>query len=55
MALKPIHPSIPKALRENPDQHLYGLLILIDAIRSGKTRERNLAIQHLKDRLKHEK
>jgi len=55
VALKPIHPSIPKALRENPDQRLYELLVLIDAIRSGKARERNLAIQHLKNRLKHEK
>jgi len=55
VALKPIHPAIPKALRENPDQKLYELLILVDTIRSGKARERNIAIQYLKDKLKHEK
>lgn len=55
VALKPLHPAIPKALRENPDQKLYELLVLVDTIRYGKARERNIAIQHLKDKLKHEK
>src|SRR5437016_8939165 len=39
VALTPIHPSIPKSLRENPDQSFYELLVLIDAIRSGRPRE----------------
>lgn len=54
-ALFPIHPAVSKALRENPDQGFYELLVLIDVIRSGRARERNMAIQILKDRLKHEK
>ena len=43
VALDPIHPSIPKALRENPDPTFYELLVLVDAIRSGRPRERDLA------------
>ena len=55
VALAPIHPSIPKALRESPDQFFYELLVLIDAIRSGRPRERNLAASLLKEKLKHAK
>ena len=52
VALAPLHPSVPKALRENPDQTFYELLVLIDAIRSGRARERNLAVTLLKEKLK---
>ncbi len=55
VALAPLHPSIPKALRENPDQPFYELLVLIDAIRSGRPRERNLAAALLKEKLKYAK
>ena len=55
VALDPLHPSIPKALRENPDPLFYDMLVLIDAIRSGRPRERNLAAKLLKERLKHAK
>jgi hypothetical protein len=55
VALAPLHPSIPKALRENPDQYFYELLTLIDAIRSGRPRERNLATVLLKEKLKYAK
>jgi hypothetical protein len=55
VALAPLHPSIPKALRENPDQSFYELLVLIDAIRSGRPRERNLAADLLKEKLKYAK
>ena len=55
VALVPLHPSIPKALRENPDQSFYELLVLIDAIRSGRPRERNLAADLLKEKLKYAK
>ncbi len=55
VALTPIHPSIPKALRENPDESFYELLVIIDAIRSGRPRERNLAASLLKEKLKHAK
>ncbi len=55
VALIPLHPSIPKALRENPDPNFYDMLVLIDVIRSGRPRERNLASIFLKERLKHAK
>jgi hypothetical protein len=55
VALAPIHPAIPKALRENPDQAFFELLALVDAIRSGRPRERNLAASLLKEKLKHAK
>lgn len=55
VALAPIYPSIPKALRENPDESFYELLVIIDAIRSGRPRERNLAASLLKEKLKHAK
>lgn len=51
VALAPIHPSIPKALRENPDQPFYELLVLVDVIRLGRARERNIAATILKERL----
>ncbi len=54
VALNPIHPAIPKALRKIPDESFYELLVLIDSIRSGRPRERNIAIQLLKDRLRYE-
>ena len=53
VALDPIHPSIPKALRENPDPLFYDLLVLVDAIRTGRPRERNLAADLLKEKLNH--
>lgn len=53
VALEPIHPSIPKALRENPDPLFYDLLVLVDAIRLGRPRERNLAGTLLKEKLNH--
>jgi len=54
VALNPIHPAVPKALRKAPDQAFYELLVLIDAIRSGRARERNMAIQLLKNRIRYE-
>ncbi len=55
VALAPLFPSIPKALRQHPDQIFYELLVLVDAIRSGRARERNVAIKLLKERLEHAK
>lgn len=49
VALEPLYPSLPKALREHPDQNLYDLLVLVDAIRIGRARERNLAIKMLQE------
>jgi biotin operon repressor len=53
VALEPIHPLVPKSLRENPDPHFYELLAMIDAIRTGRPRERNLAVALLKEKLDH--
>ena len=49
-AVKPLHPNVPKACLE--DAKLYELLALIDALRLGKARERNLAIEELERRIK---
>lgn len=51
VALLPIHPSVSKALRVHPDSAFQELLVLIDAIRSGRPRERNLAATLLKEKL----
>lgn len=48
LALLPIHPAITKSLRQSPDQEFYELLVLIDVIRSGQAREKNIAIKLLK-------
>lgn len=52
VALLPIHPSIPKSIRYNPDNEFYEILVLLDVIRLGRPRERNIAIQLLKERIK---
>ena len=51
VALAPIHPSVPKALRDYPDENFYQWLVLVDTIRSGRARERNIATQLLKEKL----
>lgn len=48
VALLPIHPNLSKSLRKNPDPVFYELLVLVDTIRSGRPRERNLAAALLK-------
>jgi len=48
-ALQPLYSSVPKAA--NKDPKLYELLTLIDALRSGRTRDRELAKAHLEKRL----
>ncbi|PLX72293.1 MAG: hypothetical protein C0614_13955, partial [Desulfuromonas sp.] len=45
----PLYKSVPKAVAN--DQKLYELLALVDAIRDGRKRERNLAISELSKRL----
>lgn len=54
VALNPIYPTVPEALRKVPDQAFYELLVLIDSIRIGRPRERNMAVQLLKNRIRHE-
>lgn len=47
--LEPLYPSVPNAALN--DEKLYELLSLIDAIREGRNRERNLALNLLKEKL----
>jgi hypothetical protein len=49
IALKPLHPAVPDAAQQ--DSRLWELLALIDAIRIGNARERNVAVRQLKKRL----
>lgn len=51
LALEPLYSSVPKSLAQYPDQLFYELLVLIDAIRIGRTRERNIAAQLLRERI----
>jgi hypothetical protein len=47
--LEPLYRSVPNAARA--DKQLYELLALVDAIRSGRARERELAVKELRSRL----
>jgi DNA-binding Lrp family transcriptional regulator len=49
VTLEPLHKAAPKAAREDPA--LYELLALIDAMRDGRVRERQLAEKELSARL----
>jgi hypothetical protein len=49
----PLYRSVPKAAQR--DNELYELLTLVDAIRDGRARERDLAVKEITARLdKHE-
>lgn len=49
LALEPLYSSVPKSLTQFPDPTFYELLVLVDAIRSGRARERNIATALLKE------
>lgn len=49
-AFSPLYKSVPQAARE--DQKLYELLTLVDVIRGGRARERQIAHLEIKKRLK---
>jgi len=51
LALEPLYSSVPKSLTQFPDQTFYELLVLVDAIRSGRARERNIATALLKEKI----
>ncbi len=51
LALEPLYHCVPTSLIKYPDQAFYDLLALVDAIRQGRARERNIAIKLLKERL----
>lgn len=46
---EPLYPSVPRAAAR--DSRLYELLALVDAVRDGRARERNLAAKELESRL----
>ena len=48
-AVEPLYPSVPEAALRNPELH--ALFSLTDTIRSGRTRDRELARQELEKRL----
>lgn len=52
VALKPLYSCIPESVTKHPDPLFYDLLTLIDAIRSGRAREKHLAMQQLSELLK---
>ena len=47
--ISPLYPAVPRAARRS--RELYDLLALIDAIRIGKVRERDLAAKELSRRI----
>lgn len=49
-AFTPLYKSVPQAARE--DDMLYALLTLVDAVRGGRAREREIACREIKNRLK---
>lgn len=53
LAVSPLYSSVPKSLSKYPDEQFYALLALIDAIRLGRARERNIAEKLLKEQLQH--
>jgi hypothetical protein len=51
IAFSPLYKSAPKAARVDPK--LYELLVLVDGIRAGRARERDIASKELRARLQH--
>jgi hypothetical protein len=51
LALEPLYRSVPQSIIKHPDQLFYEMLVLIDAIRIGRARERNIAIKLLKEKI----
>jgi hypothetical protein len=49
-SFSPLYKSVPKAAKQ--DHQLYELLVLVDAIRGGRPREREMAKKELSKRLK---
>ena len=54
-SLEPLYSSVPKSVVQYPDQNFYDLLALIDVLRQGRARERNIALKLLKKKLSNDK
>ena len=50
-SIVPLYPSVVEAVLK--DEKLYELLALVDAIRVGRAREKEIAINELKSRILH--
>jgi hypothetical protein len=50
--LKPLYHCVPKSIIKFPDQYFYELLALLDALRSGRARERNIGAEKISEMLK---
>jgi len=50
--LKPLYHCVPKSIMKFPDQYFYELLALLDAIRSGRARERNIGAEKISEMIK---
>ena len=48
-AVEPLHPHLPDACSKDPD--FYQMMALCDALRVGKVREKNIAMEELKKRI----
>ena len=48
-SIVPLYPTVPQAILL--DEQLYEMLALFDAIRVGRVREKNLALEHLEKRI----
>ena len=48
-ALKPLYSSVPESVSKHPDPLFYDLLTLLDAIRSGRAREKQIGIKRLSE------
>jgi len=51
MSFSPLYRSVPSAARNDPE--LYEWLVLVDAIRGGRVREKQKAVQLIKRKFKH--
>ena len=49
VSFSPLYKSVPRAVQQ--DKELYELLVLVDAIRAGRARERAFAVKELRKRL----
>lgn len=50
--LKPLYHCVPKSLMKYPDPYFYELLALLDALRSGRARERNIGAERIVEMLR---
>lgn len=55
LALEPLYHCVPNSLMRYPDQEFYDLLSLVDALRQGRARERNIATKLLKEKIHYAK